>query len=128
MRGGPRDRPDWQPASQPLRLVAARTFRQRLAGLHAWQAWGDAPWGLLLPGCRAVHTFGLVRAIDLVFLGAPGEVAAARPGLAPGRVAVCGFARAALELPKGYCRRDGWREAVCRAWADYADASRKIVA
>lgn len=117
--GGPRHRVCWERSRQALRIFAARTFRQRLLGLHAWNDWGDVPWGLLFPGCRAVHTLGLRQPVDLLFLGAGGWIVRAIPELAPNRFAGCRAARAVLELPPGFCRLPDWEAQVsvgCRLW------------
>lgn len=117
--GGPRAPASWifSADAGALRLVPARGFRARLCGLHAWASWGDEPCGLLLPRCRAVHTFGLTQAIDAVFLSACGRILTQRR-LAPNRIGLCLQARAVLELPAGYCSRSDWRTAVNRALSD----------
>jgi len=82
----------------------ARTPWARLKGLL-----GSAPLppgeGLLLERCRAVHTVGMRRAIDVVFVAADGAVLELRRGLGAGRFAVCTGAWAVLELAAG----DAWR-------------------
>lgn len=90
------------PVTVPVRR--ARSPWARLRGLL-----GDAVLppghGLLLERCRAVHTVGMRRAIDVVFLSADGAVVDLRRGLGAGRVAVCGRAASVLELAAG----DAWR-------------------
>lgn len=82
----------------------ARTPWARLRGLL-----GSAPLppgeGLLFERCRAVHTLGMRRAIDVVFVAADGAVIELRRGLGAGRIAVCTRAWAVLELTAG----DAWR-------------------
>jgi uncharacterized membrane protein (UPF0127 family) len=82
----------------------ARTPWARLRGLL-----GAAPLapgeGLLLERCRAVHTVGMRRAIDVVFVAADGAVIELRRGLGAGRFAVCARAWSVLELGAG----DAWR-------------------
>ncbi|MGB6241140.1 MAG: hypothetical protein WBF69_01530 [Castellaniella sp.] len=132
--GGPRDQPAWVRSAHALHLRETRTFRQRLLGLHAWQAWGDTPWGLLLPRCRAVQGWGLAQPVDLLFLGKAGEILRVLPQWSPGRCAVCPRAWAVLELPPGYCRQAAWDRRIAQAWRRWAGAnayetlSRKIVA
>ena len=71
---GPAEPAPWLDTERPLRLYCARSFAARFLGLRLWPGWGERPRGLLLPGCRAVHTLGLARAVDLVFLDAEGVV------------------------------------------------------
>lgn len=66
--------------------------------------------GLLLERCRGVHTIGMRRAIDVVFVGCDGAVLDLRRGLGAGRVAYCPHASAVLELAAG----DAWRLGLCR--------------
>ncbi|WP_323017552.1 hypothetical protein [Castellaniella sp.] len=114
--GGPRDQPDWVQSAHILSLREADTFRQRLLGLHAWEAWGETPWGLVLPRCRAVQGWGLAQPIDLLFLGKTGLVLRVLPQWPPGRFAACPGAWAALELPPAYCRYAGWQRRIEHAW------------
>jgi uncharacterized membrane protein (UPF0127 family) len=81
------------------RTVAVATTRTaRLLGL-AFLARERAGQGLLLPGCRSVHTLGMRFALDLVFLDHDRRVIEVRRRVRPGRVAFARRARAVLELP-----------------------------
>jgi uncharacterized membrane protein (UPF0127 family) len=83
---------------RPVRV--ARSRRSRLLGLAGLDR-SAAPAGLLIPGCRAVHTFGMRFALDLVFLDRGlGEVSRRR-ALPPRRLAFERRAWAVLELPAG---------------------------
>jgi uncharacterized membrane protein (UPF0127 family) len=75
----------------------ARTFTERLLGL----SWSRLPRAsaLLIPRCRAVHTFGMRFALDLYWLDAGGEVVRVDRGVPPWRFARCRGARAVVELP-----------------------------
>ncbi|HUH59008.1 MAG TPA: DUF192 domain-containing protein [Candidimonas sp.] len=86
----------------PLRLYVAATFWQRLRGLHAWPG---VPWhaGLWLFPCKAIHTFGLAYAIDVLFIDQQGGVLECIAALAPGRFAWNWNAVGVVELPPGYC-------------------------
>jgi uncharacterized membrane protein (UPF0127 family) len=77
--------------------VAGR-WRDRLLGL-ALLARERAGPGLLIPGCRRVHTFGMLFALDLVFLDADGRTLREVRGVPPLRIVRCGAAAAVLELP-----------------------------
>ncbi|MCA3179157.1 MAG: DUF192 domain-containing protein [Burkholderiaceae bacterium] len=92
-----------------VQVVRARTPWARLKGLL-----GAPPLppghGLLLERCRAVHTVGMTRAIDVVFVGPDGSVLDLRRGLGAGRVAVCRRATSVLELAAG----DAWRLGMWR--------------
>lgn len=61
--------------------------------------------GLLLEHCKAIHTLGMRRAIDVVFLTADGVVVKMHRGLGAGRLAWCPRASRVLELAAG----DAWR-------------------
>ncbi len=90
-------------------VVRARTPWARLKGLL-----GATPLppghGLLLERCRAVHTVGMARAIDVVFVAADGAVVDLRRGVGAGRIAVCRRAVSVLELAAG----DAWRLGLWR--------------
>jgi uncharacterized membrane protein (UPF0127 family) len=55
--------------------------------------------GLLIPRCRAVHTFGMRFPLEVVFLDADFRAISHRPGLRPRRFAYERAAAAVLELP-----------------------------
>jgi uncharacterized protein len=58
--------------------------------------------GLMLPGCRAIHTWGMGYPLDVIFLGHQGEVVRTYAGLRPRRfTAWHRRAEYALELPAG---------------------------
>ncbi len=119
---GPGEAAAWLDGQGPLRLYCACSFAARLLGLRLWPGWGARPRGLLLPGCRAVHTLGLARSVDLVFLDAGGQVVGMAPRVGPWRCVSRRRARAVVELPAGYCARRDWRAQVEAAWP-----ARKIV-
>jgi uncharacterized membrane protein (UPF0127 family) len=81
-------------------VPVAAGFASRLLGL-AFLRRGRAGPGLLLPGCRSVHTLGMRFRLDLVFLSAKGETIELRRDVPPGRIARCARAGAVLELPAG---------------------------
>ena len=87
-------------------VVRARTPWARLKGLLGASALPPGH-GLLIERCRAVHTVGMARAIDVVFVAADGVVVALRRGLGAGRVAVCRRAVSVLELAAGDAGRLG---------------------
>jgi uncharacterized protein len=55
--------------------------------------------GLLIPGCRGVHTFGMRFALDLVFLDFELRPVSVRRAVPPRRFAFEPRAQAVLELP-----------------------------
>ena len=58
--------------------------------------------GMLLLRCGSVHTIGMTRAIDVVFVDAEGKVVRSIPRLRPWRLGLGGTeAVHALELPAG---------------------------
>ena len=76
----------------------AATRRARLLGL-AFLEPGAAGPGLLIPGCRSVHTFGMRFALDVWFLGPYGDPLDVRRSLGSRRVARHPEARSVLEVP-----------------------------
>ena len=76
----------------------ALTRRARLFGL-AFIDLDDAGPGLLIPGCRSVHTFGMRFSLDVYFLGPHGEAVGVRYGLPRFRVVRHREARSVLEVP-----------------------------
>jgi len=77
--------------------VASR-WRARTLGLALLDR-REAGTGLLIPGCRTVHTFGMRFALDITFLDAEGTVLSRRVGVRPRRVVFDRRAAAVLELP-----------------------------
>jgi hypothetical protein len=70
------------------RLLGLALLDRRLAGA-----------GLLIPGCRSVHTFGMRFPLDLLFLDPDLDPVSVRLGVPPGRVVGDHHAQAVLELP-----------------------------
>ena len=82
------------------RVRLAATRRARLVGL-AMTDRESAGSGLLIPGCRSVHTFGMRFAIDVAFLDSEGAVISRRLGVRPRRIVADRRASAVLEVPAG---------------------------
>jgi len=82
------------------RVPVAMSRRARLLGLALLPRRGAGP-GLLLPGCRGVHTFGMRFALDLVFLDRNLRAVSLRRAVPPGRFAFERGAQSVLELPAG---------------------------
>jgi uncharacterized membrane protein (UPF0127 family) len=80
------------------RLAIAHDRRARLLGL-AGLATPPAGWGLVLPRCRSVHTFGMRFALDLLWLAPDGRLLRVDRAVAPCRVRACRSAFAVVELP-----------------------------
>jgi uncharacterized membrane protein (UPF0127 family) len=55
--------------------------------------------GLLIPGCRSVHTLGMRFSLDIAFLDAEGAVLSRRLGVGPRRIVCDRRASAVLEVP-----------------------------
>lgn len=102
-----------------LRVLVAATFWTRLWGLHAYSAQQREYVAILLSPCRMVHTWGLSKAIDLVFLDRQGHFLCYLPSVQPYAIRFQYHAGAVLEAPAGkglqawrllndqYCCRDG---------------------
>ena len=63
--------------------------------------------GVRLEPCRAIHTMGMSRSIDVVFVDEVGRVLRVAAELPPWRVARHATARAVYELPAGAAARYG---------------------
>lgn len=81
-----------------LVVGTARSFRARLLGLGFLR---EPPlnYGLLIPRCRSVHTFGMRFPLELRWLDEQGEVLHVER-LEPNRVRRCAMAHSVLELPR----------------------------
>jgi uncharacterized membrane protein (UPF0127 family) len=83
-----------------MEILVAETHRQRLRGL-ALRRRSRVRTALLIPGCRSVHTVGMLFRIDVLFLDREGRVLRVARRVAPGRVLWCRGAAAVLEIPAG---------------------------
>jgi len=88
------------------RVPVAASGRARLLGL-AFLGRQAAGAGLLIPGCRSVHTFGMRFPLDLVFLDFNLRPLARRRSVPAGRVVFERRAQAVLELPAAPQRGGG---------------------
>jgi uncharacterized protein len=79
-------------------VPVATTWLSRLLGL-ALLSRGRAGAGLLIPGCRSVHTIGMRFKLDLLFLDREGRVIEMRRDVPAGRIVRCSGADSVLELP-----------------------------
>lgn len=100
------------------RVAVARGFIERSMGLIG-RCSLEPGRGLLFPDCRAVHTFFMGMAIDVIFLDAEMRVAGIEHALEPWRMAVCRSpaARHTLETAAGAAAAFGLAEgdALCAA-------------
>jgi uncharacterized protein len=91
-----------------LNLIFAANFIGRARGL-LFRPPLVADQALLLRPCRAVHTFFMRYAIDIVFLNRRAEVIKLVEALRPWRIVYEPRAYAVLELQKWQARRHGFR-------------------
>ncbi len=107
-----------------LHARRATGFWSRAAGL--WATPTAEPHALELRPCAAVHTLGMRRSIDVVFVADDGTVLRTVPRLAPWRLARLPRATATWELPAGACAvlgvRPGRRLRVAASCAGAANA------
>lgn len=83
------------------RVVVARSWPARLRGLLGRRALLKDE-GMLFPACRAIHTWGMQFALDVVALGPEGRVVQCVPQLPPWRLFQAGpTCWAILELSAG---------------------------
>jgi uncharacterized membrane protein (UPF0127 family) len=89
-------------------VAEARGLRARTLGLARLD---DLPagWGLHIPRCRSVHTFGMRFALDLVWLDADGRVVRVDRDVPRRRHRACRTARSVVELRAG--QADAFRAA-----------------
>ena len=83
-----------------LTLAVADRPVARLAGLAGLRSMPPRT-GLLIPGCRSVHTFGMRFGLDLVWLDGEGQIVDVSASVGPRRVVSRGHARAVVESPAG---------------------------
>lgn len=88
------------------RVMRADSFVERARGLLGRSSPAEGG-GMLFPGCRSIHTFGMAYSIDLVFLDGQEFIVGLRPFLKPCRLTLCLKAAAALELACGEIDRLG---------------------
>ena len=87
------------------RLGRARTFLERARGLLGRGPLAEGE-GLWIAPCRCVHTFGMNRPIDVLFLDRAGRVLGLYSSLPPARITrIFAKAAGALELPAGVILR-----------------------
>jgi uncharacterized protein len=79
-------------------IPVATTLLSRLLGLALIRR-ERAGAGLLIPGCRSVHTIGMRFRLDLLFFDREGRVVELCRDVPPGRFYRCRRAEAVLELP-----------------------------
>ncbi len=96
-----------------LLVVDASTPLSRLRGLAGLDALPDDA-GLHLPRTRAVHTFGMRFALDLVWLGADGAVLRVDRDVGPRRHRAALRARSVVEVAAG--RADAFLRAGLSEW------------
>jgi uncharacterized membrane protein (UPF0127 family) len=79
-------------------LAIAETVVSRLLGLALLDR-AEAGEGLLIPRCRAVHTFGMRFPLDLIFLDRAARVIQLRRRIPRRRFVACASADSVIELP-----------------------------
>ncbi len=87
-------------------LKAAHTFSERLLGLIPQDKVAQDS-GLIIEGCRAVHTMGMRVPIDLVFFDHQLKVVKVVGAIGTGRIAFCSAAYGVIELASGSIHRLG---------------------
>lgn len=82
---------------EQLELPVATRARARLLGLALLDP--DQAWpGLLIPGCRCVHSFGMRFPLRIYFLDREGRPLRLVESLPPRRIVACRHADSVLEL------------------------------
>jgi uncharacterized membrane protein (UPF0127 family) len=89
------------------RAVVARTAEERRRGLIGWASLAQGE-GLLLPGTKTIHTFGMRFSIDVAFLDSDGRVIHLMERLKPSRVSPMVWRSAmVVEMPSGVLAKTG---------------------
>jgi len=83
-----------------IQVPVAATFRSRLLGLSFLDRDIAGP-GLLIPGCRSVHSFGMRFAIEVLFLDESGDLLRRCRDVPPRRCLFTKGAHSVLELVQG---------------------------
>jgi uncharacterized protein len=83
-----------------LHLRVAGSWRARLLGL-ALLAELPPDCGLLIPGCRSIHTCGMRFRLDVAWIGADGRVIRVDRAVPPWRLRRCRAAVAVIETAGG---------------------------
>jgi uncharacterized protein len=92
-----------------LRIVVAKTFLQRAVGLLG-RSKLSIDEGMYFPNNRSVHTFGMLFAIDVVYINEYDDIVEIRHSLPPFRVSWCRHARGLCELAAGGASELGLRK------------------
>jgi uncharacterized protein len=97
-------------ASPRLRISVANTFTQRAVGLLGRRMLPQDE-GLYFSNTSSVHTFGMLFAIDLVYLDADNVIVAIHRSVKPFRISWCSHAQSVCELAQGaasrFCLHEG---------------------
>jgi uncharacterized protein len=85
-------------------IAEAASMRARLLGLAGMRELPPG-WALHIPRCRAVHTFGMRFAIDLIFVTRTGDPVRVVRDVRPMRLVFCAGASSVIELSAGQANR-----------------------
>lgn len=87
------------------RLEVANTYWTRLRGLQFRKSLAPDQ-GILMERCSSIHTFWMRFSIDVIMLGANGEVLEIRPSISPWRIVLpkAKQVKSILEVPAHTCR------------------------
>jgi uncharacterized protein len=88
------------PEIELMRILVAKNFWQRALGLMG-RIRLDKNEGLYFPHARAIHTFGMLCVIDVVYLDASGLIVAIHRSIKPFRFSYCREAQSLCELTQG---------------------------
>lgn len=88
----------------PWRVRCCASFGERARGMLGREPRRGEPWVFRLQPCRAIHSFGMRNAIDVVFCGAGGEILRIVEALPPRRLCWSWRAQAVWEFPAGAAR------------------------
>ena len=84
-------------SEETLRIIRCHTFLSRLKGFQGRReiAAGEVLW---LKPCSAVHTFGMVCTLTLLFLDKQHNLVRVVPTAPPNRLFFCGSANSVIEM------------------------------
>lgn len=91
-----------------LEIKVADTFWLRLKGLLVTRQL-PVTQGLLLKQCNSIHMFGMLYALDIVYLDKQGFILKLVENLKPFQISCCWKAQDTLEVKSGMIKQAGWK-------------------
>jgi hypothetical protein len=91
-----------------MNVVVGDTFWQRFKGLIGTSFLPETE-GLLLCKCNSIHMFGMLYALDIIYLDKDGVILKVVENIKPFQVSCCWKAQDTLEVKRGTIKQMGWK-------------------